>query len=227
MSDHPQNAEEFVELVAALRFDDAFNPYSDLCSDFDRPDAARIRRHNLITVLDAAIDRGVGSIWVARDLGYRGGRRTGLALTDEVHLSAHADLLGTPPLARSTNGPVMAERTATVIWQMLIAIRQPVFLWNVFPLHPHAAGDPMSNRCHTRGERLACRHIIVGLIHLLSPSRVLAIGRDAQLALDDLGIAAEKVRHPSYGGQAEFIAGVSTHYGLDAAGTHETSPLFA
>ncbi|MBE0704141.1 MAG: uracil-DNA glycosylase [Afipia sp.] len=227
MSDHPQNAEEFVELVAALRFDDAFNPYSDLCSDFDRPDAARIRRHNLIMVLDAAIDRGVDSIWVARDLGYRGGRRTGLALTDEVHLSAHADLLGTPPLARSTNGPAMAERTATVIWQMLIAIRQPVFLWNVFPLHPHEAGDPMSNRCHTRGERLACRHIMVGLIHLLSPSRVLAIGRDAQLALEDLGVTAEKVRHPSYGGQAEFIAGVSTHYGLDAADTQETSPLFA
>lgn len=227
MSDHPQNAEEFVELVAALRFDDAFNPYSDLCSDFDRPDAARIRRHNLIMVLDAAIDRGVDSIWVARDLGYRGGRRTGLALTDEVHLSAHADLLGTPPLARSTNGPAMAERTATVIWQMLIAIRQPVFLWNVFPLHPHEAGDPMSNRCHTRGERLACRHIMVGLIHLLSPSRVLAIGRDAQLALEDLGVTAEKVRHPSYGGQAEFIAGVSTHYGLDSSDTQEAAPLFA
>lgn len=227
MSDHPQNAEEFVELVAALRFDDAFNPYSDLCSDFDRPDAARIRRHNLIMVLDAAIDRGVDSIWVARDLGYRGGRRTGLALTDEVHLGAHADLLGTPPLARSTNGPAMAERTATVIWQMLIAIRQPVFLWNVFPLHPHDAGDPMSNRCHTRGERLASRHIMVGLIHLLSPSRVLAIGRDAQLALEDLGVTAEKVRHPSYGGQSEFIAGVSTHYGLDASDTQQAAPLFA
>lgn len=227
MSDHPQNAEEFVELVAALRFDDAFNPYSDLCSDFDRPDAASIRRHNLISVLRAAIDRGVDSIWVARDLGYRGGRRTGLALTDEVHLGAHADLLGTPPLARSTNGPVMAERTATVIWQMLVSIKQPVFLWNVFPLHPHAAGDPMSNRCHTRGERLACRHIMVGLIQMLSPSRVLAIGRDAQLALEDLGVKAEKVRHPSYGGQAEFMAGVSTHYGLNLADAQETAPLFA
>lgn len=227
MNNHPQNAEEFVELVAALRFDDAFNPYSDLCSDFDRPDAARIRRHNLSMVLDAAIDRGVDSIWVARDLGYRGGRRTGLALTDEVHLGAHADLLGTPPLARSTNGPAMAERTATVIWQMLIAIRQPVFLWNVFPLHPHEAGDPMSNRCHTRGERLACRHIMVGLIHLLSPSRVLAIGRDAQLALEDLGVTAEKVRHPSYGGQSEFIAGVNTHYGLDGSDRQEAAPLFA
>ncbi len=78
MNDHPENAEELVELVAALRFKDAFNPYSDLCSEFDRPDAARIRRRNLVMVLDAAIDRGVDSIWVARDLGYRGGRRTGL-----------------------------------------------------------------------------------------------------------------------------------------------------
>ncbi|WP_127754792.1 uracil-DNA glycosylase [Devosia sp. 1566] len=227
MTNNPQNAAEFVELVAALKFEDAFNPYSDLCSDFDRPDAAQIRRHNLVMVLDAAIDRGVESIWVARDLGYRGGRRTGLALTDEAHLTAHADLLGTPPLMRSTNGPEVAERTATVIWQMLIAIRQPVFLWNVFPLHPHAPGEPMSNRCHTRSERLASRHVMVGLIHLLSPQRVLAIGRDAQLALEDLGVTAEKVRHPSYGGQAEFMEGVSTHYGLGLANKHETLPLFA
>ncbi|GHA38539.1 uracil-DNA glycosylase [Devosia pacifica] len=227
MSDYPRNAAEFVELVTGLRFEDAFNPYSDLCSDFDRPDAAQIRRHNLEMVLDAAIDRGVESIWVARDLGYRGGRRTGLALTDEAHLAAHADLLGTPPLSRSTNGPMVAERTATVIWQMLIAIRQPVFLWNVFPLHPHVAGDPMSNRCHTRSERLASRHVMVGLIHLLAPRRVLAIGRDAQLALEDLGVTAEKVRHPSYGGQTEFIEGVSAHYGLGLMDKHETLPLFA
>ncbi|MER8389491.1 uracil-DNA glycosylase [Mesorhizobium sp. M0965] len=227
MTEHPHNAEEFVKLVADLRFEDAFNPYSDRCSDFDQPDAADIRRHNLMAVLDAAIERGVASIWVARDLGYRGGRRTGLALTDEVHLPAHADLLGTAPLSRSTTGPVVAERTATVIWQMLKAIGQPVFLWNVFPLHPHAAGDPLSNRCHTRRERQACRHVMIGLIHLLSPRRVLAIGRDAQLALEDLGVAADKVRHPSYGGQAEFIEGVSTHYGLQNLGKEATLPLFA
>lgn len=63
--------------------------------------------------------------------------------------------------------------------------------------------------------------------HLLSPHRVLAIGRDAQLALEDLGVTAEKVRHPSYGGQAEFIAGVSTHYGLDAADRQKNAPIFA
>jgi hypothetical protein len=227
MTGHPQTAQEFVELVASLEFSNAFNPYSDTCLRFDRPDAASIRRSNLLLVLEAAIDKRVDSIWVARDLGYRGGRRTGLALTDEVHLDAHAHLLGTPPLAKSTIGPTIAERTATVIWQMLAAIQQPVFLWNVFPLHPHDAGDPQSNRCHTRQERLACRHIMTALMYLLNPRSVLAIGRDAQLALEDLGIAAEKVRHPSYGGQTEFIDGVSQHYGLSQSSIGARLPLFA
>lgn len=68
---------------------------------------------------------------------------------------------------------------------------------------------------------------MIGLIHLLSPHRVLAIGRDAQLALEDLGVTAEKVRHPSYGGQTEFIQGVSAHYGIRVADKQETFPLFA
>lgn len=226
MTKHPQTAEEFVELVTALEFSNAFNPYSEVCQDFDQPDAAVIRRSNLLFVLEAAIENSVDSIWVARDLGYRGGRRTGLALTDEAHLEHHARLLGTPPLSKSTIGPSVAERTATVIWQMLVAIQQPVFLWNVFPLHPHEAGDPQSNRCHTRRERQACQHIMVGLINLLQPRSVLAIGRDAQLALQDLGIAAEKVRHPSYGGQTDFIEGVSQFYGLSRLPADEPLPLF-
>ena len=36
-------AKDFVALVADLKFDDAFNPYTDVCPDFDRADAAAIR----------------------------------------------------------------------------------------------------------------------------------------------------------------------------------------
>ena len=57
---------------------------------FDGPDAPAIRRSNLGLVLEAALAGGISSLWIARDLGHRGGRRTGLALTDEVHLPAHA-----------------------------------------------------------------------------------------------------------------------------------------
>ncbi|MES0120151.1 uracil-DNA glycosylase [Mesorhizobium sp. C277A] len=106
----------------------------------------------------------------------------------------------------------MAERTATVVWQMLRSIEQPIFLWNVFPFHPHGPNEPMTNRCHTRSERLACKPILEALIDTLRPKHLVAIGRDAQAALAELGLEATAVRHPSYGGQSEFIGRLEEFY---------------
>jgi hypothetical protein len=208
------HVDDFVKRMAAQKFDRVFNPYADSCDQHDKSDAPAIRRRNLRLVLVAALRCGVESVWIARDLGYRGGRRTGLALTDEVHLVDHAELFGAPPLARATKGSAVAERTATVIWQVLKNLQRPIFLWNVFPFHPHERNDPMSNRCHTREERQACRHLLMWLLDTLQPRSVMAIGRDAQIALSDMEIAACQVRHPSYGGQSEFTDGMYVHYGV-------------
>ncbi|WP_315797842.1 uracil-DNA glycosylase [Bradyrhizobium sp. SZCCHNRI3043] len=204
----------FVKELAGLRFEDVFNPYSERCKEFDRHDAPRIRQKNLRLVIDKALQTSVDTLWIARDLGYRGGRRTGLALTDEAHLHDHSHLYGDLPLERATKGPVVVERTAKVIWHTLKLIDRPIFLWNVFPLHPHEANDPRSNRCHTRLEREVCRPLLVRLIAGLRPKLVVAIGRDAEQALADMGIAASGVRHPSYGGQSDFIKGICSIYGL-------------
>ncbi|EHP91332.1 uracil-DNA glycosylase [Methylorubrum extorquens] len=214
----------FINDLAALRFPGAFNPYAESCPEFDVADAPRVRRENLRLVLEAAISKGVDSIWIARDLGYRGGRRTGLALTDEAHLSAHAGLYGSLPLARATRGPIVTERTAKVVWQILSSVGRPVFLWNVFPLHPHGAAGPLSNRCHNRFEREASSHFLEWLIAELRPKTLVAIGRDAQAALTDLGIKAERVRHPSYGGQGEFLAYMSELYGLRTRAVDQAQP---
>ena len=215
----------FVEALQSLRFNNAFNPYAETCEAHDVVEAPAVRRHNLKLVLDAALSQGVESIWIARDLGYRGGRRTGLALTDEVHLAAHAALLGTPPLNRATRGPAVAERTATVIWEVLHELDRPIFLWNVFPFHPFEAETPLSNRCHTRAERHACGHLLEWLIGSLKPRSIVAIGRDAQIALADLDVPAERVRHPSYGGHKEFKEGVYTHYGVSPPAESQTLTL--
>jgi uracil-DNA glycosylase len=204
----------FVSALAAADLPSVFNPWRDQCSIHDRRDAAARRRANLESVIAAALDARVETIWIARDLGYRGGRRTGVPLTDEVHLSHAAALMGGIVLERATEGPVIAERTAAIVWQVLSRIGQPVMLWNVFPFHPHEVDDPMSNRCHTRAEREATWPLLQALVTMLRPKRIVAIGRDAHLALDGIEIPTIAIRHPSYGGQREFIDGMFNLYGI-------------
>ncbi|EPR17727.1 hypothetical protein M527_15450 [Sphingobium indicum IP26] len=218
--------QSFVSALSRTRLESVFNPYADCCPLHDRDDAPALRRQNLQLFLEAAIEAKVDTMWIARDLGYRGGRRTGVPLTDEVHLDHAGALLGGVTLARATQGPIVAERTAAIVWRVLDAIRQPAVLWNVFPLHPHERGDSFSNRCHTRAEREATEPLLRALIKLVRPRQIVAIGRDAQLALQDIGIPVVGVRHPSYGGQADFIAGITSLYGV-ASDLTGRSPEFS
>ncbi len=210
------HARSFTDALSAVQLDNVFNPYSDHCALHDRPDAAARRRQNLELSLSTAVDLGVRTIWIARDLGYRGGRRTGLALTDEMHLDAYSTLFRGLPVEKATKGPAIGERTANVIWRMLARIGEPVFLWNVFPLHPHEPDDPMSNRCHTARERDACGKFFHAIVELLQPEKIIAIGGDAHRAVGSLGISSVRVRHPSYGGQNVFIRQIEDAYELDA-----------
>ena len=206
---------QFVGALEAMSMPSVFNPWHDHCPVHDLADAPERRRRNLESFLEAAVSAQVRTMWIARDLGYRGGRRTGVPLTDEVHLNAATRLLGGVPLHRATDGPPMAERTAAIIWRVLSRIATPVILWNVFPFHPHGDNDPMSNRCHTRLERDETWPLLEALIEMVQPSRVIAIGRDANLALAELGLETCAVRHPSYGGQAEFMTGMYELYGVE------------
>lgn len=208
------SAAAFVRELSAYRRDAVFNPYADICVDHDRADAPAVRRRNLRLMLEAALTAQVDAIWIARDLGYRGGRRTGLALTDEAHLDAMQALMHLEGLRKATKGAIVAERTATVVWEMISRVGRPVMLWNVFPFHPHERDDHMSNRSHTRREREETLPFLMALIELLRPSRLVAIGRDSAEALEGIGLPVVCVRHPSYGGQTDFIAQLEAAYDL-------------
>ena len=200
----------FASALAATRLASVFNPYSDCCPIHDRPDRCPApARATLLRCLEAALDSRIDTIWIARDLGYRGGRRTGVPLTDEIHLRSAGDLFGGNRTDPRNAGPRSShERTAAVVWRVLARINSPVFLWNVFPLHtPMKQGDPFSNRCHSRAEREATWPFLSALVAMIAPRRIVAIGRDAGLALAGIDIPVTTVRHPSYGGQSEFTAG--------------------
>jgi len=204
---------EFVTDLAALSFQNTFNPYRDRCPIHDLKDAPARRRAALLAILKIAAEAPVDAIWIGRDLGYRGGRRTGLALTDDVHAEEHAARWNIP-LSRPTKGNLLAEKTAAVIWSTLSQIDSRVFLWNVFPLHPHKLNSPFTNRAHNALERRTGEMFLSMLVNIVNPRRIIAIGNDAASSARIIcqGKEVVKVRHPSYGGQTDFLSSIRRLY---------------
>jgi hypothetical protein len=209
------NAKGFVTALSRIELTGVFNPYRQRCSAHDLANGAALRKGNLQRYLEVVQSKKLDTIWMGRDLGYRGGRRTGLALTDEAHLSDFgAVYLGSSPL-RATKGPIIAERTASEIWTILKLLKQPPLLWNVFPLHPYDSKSEMTNRRFTARELSVVNELNAQLIEWLQIRRIVCIGKDAMRYAATFGVAVDCVRHPSYGGVNDFRLGMHRIYGSD------------
>lgn len=207
------NIRQYVSELSSVSLPNVFNPYKDICEQSDHLSSPAIRRLNLELYLTKISEVGVDSVWLGRDCGYRGGRRTGIALTDEVHLEALGQRFGVTGIRKATLGLPVKERTATEIWKRVSEIDCKIFLWNVFPFHPFEPGEPKSNRRHSTREFSICRELLSSLLTHLKPRTVVALGADAYQATLRLGVVATLVRHPSYGGHVEFAKGIRNLFG--------------
>ncbi len=202
-----------------------FNPWTTNCEHVDVKDSFAIRRENLRTVLCACANADEVDVWIGRDLGWRGGRRTGIALVDEYSLDNYADSIAVGRLTKATAGPVMRERTATEIHLARLRVSRKVFFWNVFPFHPHETGNSQSNRMHTRREQEVGLVFLTTVLSLVPVGRIVTIGNDATRALNDASIDSVSVRHPSYGGQKDFHQQIDVHYDVSCCDPDEGCPF--
>lgn len=193
--------------------DRACNQFSRVAGDLQ---GNAIRRRNLRLYLEQMERIGPRTLLVGEAVSYRGGRLTGIAFVSESVMLGGIEtrsgfVLGADHgYRKATPGPKLStEASATMVWGTIKEIEPLPLLWNAFPFHPFAPGNPLSNRAPSAAELLAAERFIARLMRLFAFEQVVAIGNSASLSLQRMRIEHTKVRHPSQGGKNLFVEGMA------------------
>ncbi len=226
-----ENAGRFMSALEALggdRLAGRFNPYTMYCPRHDRVEAHGIRSEMLERILARAFSMSDVHLWVGREPGWRGARRTGLALTDDFHVGSYLRRWGVPEPEQLPTLTNLGEATATAVWRAIDTLPDdiPLFLWNVCPLHCHDPGDEMTNRPARGSEISDGFSLLLDLMRFLKPVRVVSVGADSWKQCErikesyshGMGVGDWcRVRHPSHGGARIFREQILDCYGIESA----------
>ncbi|MFK7819651.1 MAG: uracil-DNA glycosylase family protein [Planctomycetaceae bacterium] len=184
-----------VESTATVR-----NPY-------DSKDAVR----NLRAYLNAICENSSGHLLIGEAPGYKGCALTGIPFTSPrvLRSGAHPFLDALRPSLSVTDD--VAEATATMMWNALDRNGTVPAMWNAFPFHPHQPGNADSNRVPSWDEIRSCKRFIERIFDIAMPQTIVAVGNTSARTLEKLfpELEFESVRHPSFGGKADFIKGMN------------------
>jgi uracil-DNA glycosylase len=201
----------YIEAVKALPSRDGLmNPYSSRTGsaapdsqDEIGAEADEIRVHNLRVVMTELLAAGSDVLMCGEAPGHLGARQSGYAFSSEREIASGRFPFQDCRLlagAAERRRPLREEPSALYMWRAIDRMPKPATFTNACPLHPHQPGSAYTNRTPKRDEVRMGQESLARLIDLVQPRLVIAVGRTAERALKDLGVAATTVRHPSYGG---------------------------
>lgn len=176
-------------------------PDSDAEGDFRTTAVERCDR--LLAHLDRVSDGDI--VIVGEAPGWKGARQSGVPFTS----------------AKTVGLQGSSEGSATIVHGKLadLKIADRTLLWNAFPIHPHKARSPRSNRTPTDSELAAGMD---SLRLAVAGRRVICVGNPARTSIEKLlglqvpgvgGASANSravaLRHPANGGAPEFRSGLA------------------
>ena len=186
--------------------------YPDSCT-VANPYRHELQRKNLRVYLETLLRWPYsGDLLVGEAPGYAGCALTGIPFTSEalIRNSGHPFLRELRPHIRIAG--TQSEQTATIVWNYLSERPALPAFWNIFPFHPHEPGQLRGNRAPTVEEREFGHEFVGGVVGVLAPKRILAIGKTAHNTLSRFKhpLLAGYIRHPANGGTAGFITGMKS-----------------
>jgi hypothetical protein len=206
--------DDFLRLLKRSPSGAVFNPWWQVDEQNDiGPSAPAIRRKQLRAYLQQRLGKETLAL-IGEAVGYRGGHFSGIPMTSErLLLGKQPEVVATLYKSQRTSKPEkcpngFSEPTATIVWGMLLRLGlkpDQFVLWNAFPWHSFDSRHGMlSNRMPDKSERAAGLPVLKTFFELFPCDQVVALGKVAASGLDQLGIAAQCVRHPASGGAKLF-----------------------
>jgi uracil-DNA glycosylase len=202
-----QTIEEFVDLLANT----PAPPHARNLWDHSRPENV-IRRNNLLGYLAAMQAYRPTALLVGEAPGYRGCGRVGMPFSSEKLVLEHPFFADRSIFAVEHADAPMGEASASIVWKTFDALGYYPLMWAAYPFHPHAPGDPLTNRAPRPDEVALGSPFIKHLIGIFGITDLVAVGRVAEKTLSGLGYAAHPVRHPSHGGAVLFAEGLREYH---------------
>ena len=162
------------------------------------------RRRNLNSYLNLIANNNSKILILGEAPGYKGCKNTGIAFACEHTLKSY-DFLKNLDFETINEINFEKENTATIVWSELSRVNKYPLLWNIFPFHPHKKDNEYSNRTPSVAELKMGLETTKELIKILEIDYVICVGRKAETKIKKMQIKYDYVRHPSYGGEQEFI----------------------
>jgi hypothetical protein len=189
--------------------DGLFNPWRDHCPS----DAVGNGPSDKLARLALHLDCQTAYILIGEAPGYQGCRYSGIAFTSERLLIEGAIPRIPVICGRLSNRHLpFSEPSATVVWKTLyrLGIAERTILWNAVQLHPHQLDKIWTNRTPTPAEIDLGTPALRILIEAFPNAKLIAVGKKAEGLLQKMGVVVTgSVRHPAFGGAAEFASGLS------------------
>jgi len=190
--------DELIIKLANTRTEETlFNPYNQVCKDYDINTAPGVRQGNLRIYLESYANSAVEDLWVTDAVDFHSTKLTGVPLLNPVNLTRVEDILGLTTkfeVATKNRAVLEGHKYGTNVWDLISKQKKRPMIWTVLPFYPHETAGITSKRDPSAEEYSKYKEFLMLIIEIYKPKNIFTMGAKTKSALTALKIKS-KLHH--------------------------------